>query len=336
MSISELFEDALESLDDDDDDDDDNHQKSHLNKPSLSKVHDESTIDLVQSLVECQKISQLIFENRLNEALRKTKAQENRSLYHSLLHSSISFMQAGMTFNQDDIEATIQALRHTTNMSKKYEPYRPWITFSLTSKPVMTEYELHAKLVYAEALLIRALLTFIQDQGLFSFISGALKIKECHDLFAKLAKNNDPSRFSSNLSYEHFDSGVRMGNGAFNLMIANLPQRIIRCLEFAGFSGDRDFGLNELEKSAMSKGLRAPLSALLLLGYHTYAAHIFGNGDGDLEKSDMLVEHYLKNNPNVSRYVFYPIDIFDLFEKEKEHFIIIYPFYEIETLYFNS
>ncbi|CAF4995542.1 unnamed protein product, partial [Rotaria socialis] len=136
-----LFEDALESLDDDDDDDDDddNHQKSHLNKPSLSKVHDESTIDLVQSLVECQKISQLIFENRLNEALRKTKAQENRSLYHSLLHSSISFMQAGMTFNQDDIEATIQALRHTTNMSKKYEPYRPWITFSLTSKPVMTE-----------------------------------------------------------------------------------------------------------------------------------------------------------------------------------------------------
>ena len=44
--------------------------------------------------------------------------------------------------------------------------------------------ELHAKLVYAEALLIRALLTFIQDQGLFSFISGALKIKECHDLFS--------------------------------------------------------------------------------------------------------------------------------------------------------
>jgi hypothetical protein len=43
--------------------------------------------------------------------------------------------------------------------------------------------ELHAKLVYAEALLIRALLTFIQDQGLLSFISGALKIKECHDIF---------------------------------------------------------------------------------------------------------------------------------------------------------
>ncbi|CAF5214124.1 unnamed protein product, partial [Rotaria magnacalcarata] len=66
-----VFEDALESLDDDD-----NHQKSHLNnRAPLSKVHEESTIDLLQSLVECQKITQLIFENRLNDALRKTKEQ---------------------------------------------------------------------------------------------------------------------------------------------------------------------------------------------------------------------------------------------------------------------
>jgi len=83
-------------------------------------------------------------------------------------------------------------------MAKKYEPYKPWIPFNLSSKPTMNESkiisikmiirifildELHAKLVYAEALLIRALLTFIQDQGLLSFISGALKIKECHDIF---------------------------------------------------------------------------------------------------------------------------------------------------------
>jgi hypothetical protein len=89
-------------------------------------------------------------------------------------------------------------------MSKKNESSRSWISFGLTAKPVLTECksrksqsffffgdlicafisdDLHAKLVYAEALLIRALLTFIQDQGLFNFISGALKIKECHDLF---------------------------------------------------------------------------------------------------------------------------------------------------------
>lgn len=35
---------------------------------------------------------------------------------------------------------------------------------------------------------------------------------------SKLAKQNDPAKFSSRLSYEHFDSGVRMGNGTFNLV----------------------------------------------------------------------------------------------------------------------
>jgi len=32
-------------------------------------------IDLVQSLVECQIITELILENRFNEALRKTSEQ---------------------------------------------------------------------------------------------------------------------------------------------------------------------------------------------------------------------------------------------------------------------
>ena len=51
--------------------------------------------------------------------------------------------------------------------------------------------ELNAKLVYAEALLIEPLLKFIKDQGLLSFISGALKIKECHDIFVyEQAKKN--------------------------------------------------------------------------------------------------------------------------------------------------
>ena len=86
-------------------------------------------------------------------------------------------------------------------MAKKYEPTRSWIPFNLSSKPMLNECkrknrngkdggglsllldELHGKLVYAEALLTRALVTFIQDQGLLSFISGALKIKECHDVF---------------------------------------------------------------------------------------------------------------------------------------------------------
>ena len=57
------------------------------------------------------------------------------------------------------------------------------VTSAKDRNPILFSDELHAKLVYAEATLIRALLTFTQDQGLFGFINGALKLKECNDIF---------------------------------------------------------------------------------------------------------------------------------------------------------
>lgn len=42
---------------------------------SSSKQHEEPTIDLFQALTECEEINQLFFQNHLNEALKKAKAQ---------------------------------------------------------------------------------------------------------------------------------------------------------------------------------------------------------------------------------------------------------------------
>ncbi|CAF0770495.1 unnamed protein product [Didymodactylos carnosus] len=279
---NDIFEDAVENLNDDIGD-----ATRSLPASTGAGAMTEKVVDLTQGLIDGAHIMKLIFQNRLNEALVLAKDQyvstrliEQRNL-------------------MDDMEATLQSLRQTIHLAKKRETYRSWISSALTgTKQVMGEYELHAKLVYAEALLLQALLMFIQDQGLFSFLSGALKIKECHDAFLKLAKNNDPSKFSTPLLHEHFDSGVRMGNGAFNLMIASLPQRIIKYLEFAGFSGDKEYGLQELEKSSKSNGIRAPLSALFLLGYHTFAGQILGNGEGDVELAHNLTENYLRIYPN--------------------------------------
>ena len=43
--------------------------------------------------------------------------------------------------------------------------------------------EVHAELNYAESLLLRALLTFIQDENLISFVKGGLKIRECYKIY---------------------------------------------------------------------------------------------------------------------------------------------------------
>ena len=55
-----------------------------------------------------------------------------------------------------------------------------------------------------------------------------------------------------------------------------LPGRILKLLEFVGFSGDRTLGLTELEKGASSNTFRAPLCTSFLLFYYTVALVIMG------------------------------------------------------------
>ena len=43
--------------------------------------------------------------------------------------------------------------------------------------------EVHSELVYAECLLLRSILTFIQDENLVSFIKGGLKIRSCYQSY---------------------------------------------------------------------------------------------------------------------------------------------------------
>lgn len=46
-----------------------------------------------------------------------------------------------------------------------------------------TELEAHAELCSAEALLIKALLTFIEDETLTSLIKGGIKIRTCFNSY---------------------------------------------------------------------------------------------------------------------------------------------------------
>ncbi|MBN3271771.1 TT39B protein, partial [Polyodon spathula] len=126
-----------------------------------------------------------------------------------------------------------------------------------------------------------------------------------------------------NETYCQFEGGVKLGIGAFNLMLSLLPARVLRLLEFIGFSGNREFGLSQLQEGASSHSLRAILSVLTLLLYHTYVALILGSGEGNLAEAEALLEPYLKKFPNGSIILFYTARIAVLkgnFEKAEVKF----------------
>lgn len=91
----------------------------------------------------------------------------------------------------------------------------------------------------------------------------------------------------------HFESGVRMGNGTFNLMISLLPSRIIKLLEFIGFSGNKQLGLNDLMTGVEMNGLRQILCTMTLFSYHLIVCYVLSNQEGDLDLCDELLNKQL-------------------------------------------
>uniref|UniRef100_A0A8C5EV88 Tetratricopeptide repeat protein 39B n=1 Tax=Gouania willdenowi TaxID=441366 RepID=A0A8C5EV88_GOUWI len=251
-------------------------------------------IDLETVLKECSGALDLFLNNRFMDALALLKPR-NQSMYHAMGYSSILVMQAGMTFEPKDMDAAMSASLPIVSIC----PTSPVVSF------VSTE-EMHAELCYAEVLLQKAALTFL-DESIIGFIKGGMRIRNSYQIYkdcqAMINAMEDKEKLTSTLT--HFRGGVSMGIGSFNLMLSLLPSRVLRLMEFLGFSGDREMGLSELRSGAASNSLRSILSTLTLLMFHLYISVILGIGDGDLKEAEALLAPYKNKFPNGALILFY-------------------------------
>ncbi|NXJ07257.1 TT39B protein, partial [Odontophorus gujanensis] len=271
-----------------------------------------SKMDLKSALEECSMALNLFLNNKFSEALELLRPWSKDSMYHALGYSTILVMQAAMTFEQQDIQMGISTMKEALQTCQRFRK-RNTVVESLSnlvskqSVDQLSEEEMHAEICYAECLLQKAALTFVQDENMINFIKGGLKIrtsyqiyKECHQVLQMTQGNK-----SKNETYHQFEGGVKLGIGAFNLMLSLLPARILRFLEFIGFSGNRELGLYQLWEGASGSSLRAILCTFTLLVYHTYVSLILGTGDANLQEADSLLEPYLQKFPNGSIILFY-------------------------------
>lgn len=112
----------------------------------------------------------------------------NVSMYHALGNSVFSFLQAMLTFEQQHIAEASDALKKSLTVCNKYRKKNSLgeSLGKIVKKPnydQYTEEECHAELCYAESLLLKALLTFMEDETLSSFIRGGIKIRSCYNSY---------------------------------------------------------------------------------------------------------------------------------------------------------
>uniref|UniRef100_A0A8C2XTJ1 Tetratricopeptide repeat domain 39A n=1 Tax=Cyclopterus lumpus TaxID=8103 RepID=A0A8C2XTJ1_CYCLU len=229
---------------------------------------------------------------KINNKLKLTKD----SMYHALTYATILEMQAMMTFDPQHILTAGNTMKDAQAISR-----RTRVKDSL----VTNIKEIHAEVCYAECLLQRAALTFLQDENMISFIKGGIKVRNSYQTYKELHTILQSPGYSQGDNHCHFEGGVKLGVGAFNLMISMLPTRTLKLLEFVGFTGNKEFGLQQLLEGSAESTFRSFLCNMLLLCYHTFMSFILGTGEGDVEDAEKLLQPYLEKYPTGSIFLFF-------------------------------
>ncbi|KAJ8665419.1 hypothetical protein QAD02_007081 [Eretmocerus hayati] len=276
-----------------------------------------TSMDLDTSVVESKQAIHYFFNNDFEKAKKILEPWADTSMFHSLGNCVFAFLEAILTFEQSYVEKASEALKQCMAVCSKHR--RHTTTMQNIGKMVKkTNYdsytleEVHAELCYAESLLLKAMLTFVEDENMASLIKASLKIRTCFLSYKECLHILNTRKWESEAHRIHFESGVRMGLGTFNLMISLLPARIIKLLEFVGFSGDKSYGLAQLQAGFEERrGLRQIMCAMTLLSYHLIITFFLSHSDGDLDWCERALDEQLS---------LYPDGVWFLFLKAKLEF----------------
>ncbi|XP_061557630.1 tetratricopeptide repeat protein 39A isoform X3 [Phycodurus eques] len=268
------------------------HNNSSLMKKSLE-----------ESLDECMEALDLFLNNHFSESLERLQSKVGESMYHSLMYATVLEMQAMMTFQHDDICNAGATMKSAQELCQRFRRKSP--NLGKSAGEPLTEEQLHAEVCYAECQLQRAALTFLQDENMVSFIKGGIKVRNSYLIYKQLHSYVKSQTCFKGPSHNHLEGGISFGIGAFNLTLSLFPPRILKVLEFAGFSGDKEYGLSLLDDGATALNLRSMLCALLLLCYYTFLTFILGTGEGHVLEAERLLKIFRLRYPRGAIFLFF-------------------------------
>eukprot|EP00281_Chroomonas_sp_CCMP1168_P024499 CAMPEP_0206228148 /NCGR_PEP_ID=MMETSP0047_2-20121206/9015_1 /ASSEMBLY_ACC=CAM_ASM_000192 /TAXON_ID=195065 /ORGANISM="Chroomonas mesostigmatica_cf, Strain CCMP1168" /LENGTH=494 /DNA_ID=CAMNT_0053651373 /DNA_START=226 /DNA_END=1706 /DNA_ORIENTATION=- len=267
-----------EDYSDDSDDEGKEKAKAMLGELAVKPVPDDGDHRSAHEGLE------LFFTNRFEDADAFFQAKRHTVPMHATAYAVIGFLRAIFTFEPDQIEEAKTRLTTAHKLARQHAGYdsalgsiAKMVTFRKAKLP--TPEQLSARLNVAETKLIESVLVML-GENVSSLIKAGLGAKwawhRYQELFMHLQskENKGVDICSSDLG------GVYYGIGVFNLILSILPKRIVRLVQFFGFQADRDMGLEALNKCCSlseehKTGLRAPLSSIMLLGYHVLASAFF-------------------------------------------------------------
>ncbi|KAI7866963.1 hypothetical protein BDF14DRAFT_1882078 [Spinellus fusiger] len=291
--------------------------------------------DLLKDILNVRRALDLFLDSRIPQAEAILVPRNKTSMYYSLGHSFILFLKSMMTFQQTDIQTALDAIKHTLQLSnaqrKKDGSWIAWVKGnSVQDIKDMTSLHRHAELIYAEAYLLKALLSVLHDESLVSFLREGLHIRNSYNTYKILekyiefakkeeAEGKDISAYGLD---DHFTSGVALGIGCFDIVLSLLPATVLKLAEFIGFTSDRSHGVAmlasvggwcEMEKDTphlslhptAEEGLRRQFCDMVFITYHIIISKIIPLTDIDIGLAERVLSYNLTLYPKGVFFLFF-------------------------------
>ncbi|PWN52006.1 hypothetical protein IE53DRAFT_385620 [Violaceomyces palustris] len=284
--------------------------------------------DCREDLAVVREAMSLFLNSRMKDAEDLCAEGADHRLYKAEGMALINAVKSVMTFEPEDFETAIFCCKHSANIAshlrKKQGPISKIIGGGKMSNfRSMTLVQLHAELVYAESVLLKAVLGIFYSGDSIAFVKQAFSLRSAYFQLRELLKfaeqcdaETEEAQISGKRSTmpvvdQDFRSGIYLGNGICSLVLSMLPHKMLKMMEGFGFVGDRKFSLDLFARaggwskskplptiSADEEGVRRPLCDISILNYHLLISSYIPVTDVDFEYADKVLSWNLVRFPN--------------------------------------
>ncbi|KAJ9112825.1 hypothetical protein QFC20_002153 [Naganishia adeliensis] len=262
----------------------------HANVVPMSMEQQAECLD--SDIVKCQEIIYLFLTSRMREAEAKALAAdpEGQHMYIGNASCVIQAIKSMMTFDIEDLKAALEIARTTSALAHSLRKSAGGVTSRLAGMvrsgtqiahiKSMNKVQKHAELIYAETLLIKAVLGIVAGGDWVGLVKEALNMRTAYGIYRSLQVYLETYADDRELD-EHFKSGVQLGAGLSSLMLSLLPSKVMKVAELFGYGGDRKVALDTLQSaggwrsdqsqpsvSAEQEGVRRAICDMALLTFH--------------------------------------------------------------------
>ena len=207
----------------------------------------------IEEMIDGAQQAWMVFvNNQYVEGFRQLEERHKSSFYHSMYRCLCQTLRYLFTLKEQYYKDAYDAVTDAANLcnerkAKKSATSRASSYIFRQSYDHYTDEECHAELASAVVSAASAIITVTHDQTIGGYIQGALKIRSCYNTYRECERiMKYRKKWNNERMKRHFDSGVLLGLGMFDMSISLFPSKLIKLLELAGFSGNRSFGINQL------------------------------------------------------------------------------------------